>query len=396
MRILKLVLHPLLGMLLVVPSAEAQEVELGGQIRPRFEFRDTASVGNGYFTSMRARGQVTARLDKGVSIMFQVQDVRIWGEETSTLSDFSANQLDLHQGYLDVASSGAVRYAVRAGRQEINFGGERLLGAVDWSQQGRTFDALRLSADGPLGRVDLLAAVIAHDITPAHDDTEYFWGLHGQLESGIPGTLDLYGFLNDVGTLGTEQYTLGGRWWGRVGLITYRAEGSYQTGDRAGDKVSAFMLGGRLGLLLAGGDADLVLWYDYLSGDEDTADTKVKVFDTLFATNHKFYGLADLFLNIPQETAGRGLQDAAVKGGANIGGDARIAVEFHSFRLAQDQGLSTPRLGEEVDVTLSYRLGRNLRLWGGYSGVFVQDGLGEIGRLTQNVNWFYVMADASL
>ena len=39
----------------------------------------------------------------------------------------------------------------------------------------------------------------------------------------------------------------------------------------------------------------------------------MKVFDTLFTTNHKFYGLADLFLNIPLQTDGRGLQDLAVK-----------------------------------------------------------------------------------
>ncbi len=31
--------------------------------------------------------------------------------------------------------------------------------------------------------------------------------------------------------------------------------------------------------------------------------------ETLFATNHKFYGFADLFLNIPRDTAGRGLRD---------------------------------------------------------------------------------------
>jgi hypothetical protein len=396
MRILPMALQPLLGILFVVPSAEAQEVDVGGQVRPRFEFRDTSSVGNSNFTSMRARGEISARLDKGVSIMFQVQDVRIWGEETSTILDFSANQFDLHQGYLDVASSGSVTYAARIGRQEINLGGQRLVGAEDWTQQGRAFDALRLSADGSLGRVDLLAAVIANDVTPEHEDTEYFWGLHGQLERGIPGTIDVYGFLNDVGTLGTEQYTVGGRWWGRVGVLEYRAEGSYQTGDRMGDKVSAFMLGGRIGLLLLGGDADFVLWYDYLSGDDDPADNEIKVFDTLFATNHKFYGLADLFVDIPQETAGRGLQDAAIKSGVNVGDDARVAAEFHSFWLAQDQGLSTPRLGEELDVTLSYRLGRHLTVWGGYAGLFVQDALGEIGRLTDNVNWFYVMVDASL
>ena len=48
---------------------------------------------------------------------------------------------------------------------------------------------------------------------------------------------------------------------------------------------------------------------EYLSGDDDPTDGTYKVFDTLYATNHKFYGFMDYFLNIPVHTFGLGLRD---------------------------------------------------------------------------------------
>lgn len=73
------------------------------------------------------------------------------------------------------------------------------------------------------------------------------------------------------------------------------------------------MLGARLGFDVGTGGS-LTLWYDLLSGDADPNDGDTKVFDTMFATNHKFYGFADMFLNISVHTGGQGLQDLAVKG----------------------------------------------------------------------------------
>ncbi|NNM35004.1 MAG: hypothetical protein HKO53_18140, partial [Gemmatimonadetes bacterium] len=79
----------------------AQDLDLRGQIRPRLEVRDLGGGDDAVaLTNMRVRASVEAALDKGISVFIQLQDVRIWGEETSTLGDFSADQLDLHQGYV--------------------------------------------------------------------------------------------------------------------------------------------------------------------------------------------------------------------------------------------------------------------------------------------------------
>ena len=109
------------------------------------------------------------------------------------------------------------------------------------------------------------------------------------------------------------------------------------------------MLGARLGHGF-GGKGSVTLWYDYLSGDGDLGDDTIKVFDTLFATNHKFYGFADLFLNIPVHTGGRGLQDLAIKGAYRVNPEWTLKLDLHSFNMADKGSLTSGHFGEEIDV----------------------------------------------
>jgi len=399
MRTVRLLSLALVGLLPPHSPTAGQELTFGGQLRPRFEYRDPISVSGGAhqsWISMRTRGQLGARLERNVSLFIQFQDVRIWGEETSTQGDYSADNLDLHQGYIEVRSDGQTRLAARAGRQEVSFGGQRLVGAVNWSQQGRSFDALKLTAEGSALHLDVLGAVLADEITATHDTEEYFLAAYGQLLQAGPGTLDFYGLYNRGPDLAnTDQATVGARWWGTKNSIQFRLEASYQTGERQSVDVSAFMFGARVGTALARGKAAVTLWYDYLSGDDDLTDDEIKVFDTLFATNHKFYGLADYFTNIPLHTAGRGLQDFAVKGSYVAASDVTFQAEVHSFHAAQNAGLSTGHFGEEIDLTASFDYSPNLALSGGFAYVFAADGWSNIGRLTENALWSFVMVDAS-
>ncbi len=95
----------LVAVCVVVTHAAAQEVKLGGQLRPRFETRDPYSVtatGGDWFVSMRARANVAADLEENVKVFVQIQDVRVWGEEGNTLSDFSAYYfLNIPDAFLD-------------------------------------------------------------------------------------------------------------------------------------------------------------------------------------------------------------------------------------------------------------------------------------------------------
>jgi len=207
------------------------------------------------------------------------------------------------------------------------------------------------------------------------------------------GTLDVYALYTQVSVdARTAQTTFGGRWHGSADGTTYRVEASYQSGQRAGNDVSAYMFGARVGTDIAHGTATLTAWYDYVSGD-DPGDDEVQSFSTLFASNHKYYGLADLFLNIPLDTGGRGLQDLAVKLSASAGKRMKVNVDIHSFRAAVGSDLASSRFADEVDFTFNYRFSKQLSVVGGLSYVLARDGLAEIGRFTGNQRFTYLMTN---
>lgn len=368
----------------------AKELTFGGQVRPRTEFRDPVGAGYDVFTSMRVRAQLLAKLDKNVDAFIQLQDVRLWGEATNTLGDFNADNFDLHQGYVTLNKINDTAVSIRAGRQAIALGGQRLIGAVEWTQQGRVFDGVRLMMKPQWGSVDVLGIRLSDATASTSNVNAYLTGVYATTNSGI----DFFGIYNRVASVAkTNQYTLGLRWVSKFSAMPIRLEGAYQTGERGGVDVAAFMFGGRLGLPL--GNGNLTLWYDYLSGDGNPTDSKIKVFDTLFATNHKFYGFADLFLNIPVHTAGLGLQDIAVKCSFPLQNGIKLGLDVHAFFLSKQGVASGKHLGEEIDLTLSYKYSTEVSFVGGASYVIAKQPLADIGRLGEDMKFAYFMTNVA-
>ena len=391
---MRLAIYSIFLFSVVASSASYAEKEIvwGGQIRPRYEFRDPYANNYDSFTSMRVRTQMVASLESDVDLMIQLQDVRLWGEEKNTLTDYSADKFDLHQGYVHLKKLGDGDHSLKIGRQMVALGGQRLIGAVEWTQQGRVFDGLQLLLAPSWGQVNLTAIQVAEsDSTSGHfTDDAYLTGAYATLDQLPSGSLDLYALYNRDGDeeKETDQVTMGARLAGKKMGYSYRFEGSFQTGqrffqDRVQD-VSAFMFGGRIGGSLGG--LDLTLWYDYLSGDDDLDDDKTKVFDTLFATNHKFYGYADLFLNIPVHTGGLGLQDLALKAALPLSDQVSLGIHGHSFLTAQKGDLESSHLGEEVDVTLTYKYRPGFTVVAGVSQVMADDSMKSVTRYKNSID----------
>ncbi|HZD05971.1 MAG TPA: hypothetical protein VE173_13755, partial [Longimicrobiales bacterium] len=99
-------------------------------------------------------------------------------------------------------------------------------------------------------------------------------------------------------------------------------------------------------------------------------------------------------LDIPESTAQRGLADVAAKTFLDVRRDLRLAADLHHFRVTEDRGLSTARLGEELDLTGRWRYADGLSFTGGMSWVLRGDGFEELGRLDEDMVWAYVMLNA--
>jgi hypothetical protein len=101
---------------------------------------------------------------------------------------------------------------------------------------------------------------------------------------------------------------------------------------------------------------------DIVSGD-DTTTTEDESFYTLFATNHKFYGHMDYFLNLPVHTKGLGLKDFHVKiAGIKVGGFT-INGAYHLFGADK----SSDSFGNELDLTFVKPITENVKCIAGYS-----------------------------
>src|SRR5687767_7213099 len=143
---------------------------LTGQLRTRTEVRN--GLGNlvlkgsksAVFTSQRTRLIFGYKWDR-VTFGASIQDVRVWGQDASTISNADGNRLMLHEGWADltlfnkadttIKAKGIDLMSIKIGRQELIYDDVRLIGNLDWLQQGRRHDMALLKTVHKGWQVDL-------------------------------------------------------------------------------------------------------------------------------------------------------------------------------------------------------------------------------------------------
>ncbi|MDH4043146.1 MAG: alginate export family protein [Gemmatimonadota bacterium] len=364
----------LLGMLLgpPIPTLAAQElptVKFSGELRLRGEW-DGRTVGASDDAATLSRIRLGARvaLNGWLGAFAQLQDARAWGTETNTLTDASADRLDLHQGYAEIGT--VDRVLGRLGRQEIALGDERLVGAVGWANTGQAFDGARML--GRAGGVDwnvfwmnvaerdsLLATGPNPQLNQGVGDDG--WLIGGFASRKFSGATAEFTVLVVRKAVTEESYTTNFRLHGAAGAFLYEGAGAYQFGPSR----SAYFASGKVGLGV--GQGSLAAQVDYLSGDDDPTAGDVKAFNTLYATNHKFYGYMDYFLNLPGQLDQAGLMDAMLRGSLTLSSKTRVRADLHHFRLARERA-NARGLGTEIDLVGNWTMAQ-------YAGLEIGGGL---------------------
>lgn len=336
------------------------------QVRPRLEARQLGDI---YVHAVTQRSQLGGTLaNDSLSVNVVVQDVRVWGEEANTLKDFNADNLDVHVAAM--TWSPAESWTLIVGRQEITVHEHRLIGNVGWTPQARSFDGLRLQKSGPV-HLELAGVVLAEGESATYDPNATammaFARVGWSPEEG-PALVDLL-YIADI-DWGTDllRHTAGLYARGAMGPLKGRLEGYGQFTDEV-----AWMAGASGSFAP---DSDLkpsvTLWFDTLSPG----------FNTLFATNHKFYGLADVAV-FQIGGADTGLHDAALKLGAAPKG-VPVNLDAHAFLAADGSGM----LASEVDLWTGKKLTDGLTMGAGGAVVLPTEGDTQL--------WGFVQLDASL
>lgn len=411
-------------------AAQSTDWKLSAQLRPRMEFRHgyrtllPEPASGVIFFSQRARVGVLYNGDPKIKAFLQLQDVRTWGDETSTSADATADKFDLHQGYLDLLPN--AQWTLRIGRQEIQYDEDRLLGNGNWNQPGRAHDAIRLMwRNGPRS---------AHLAWAHHEKGEPTnWGhypydqnyqdlLIGRVEQtwqdGGGSILVIFDSYDIAALPDADRYRVTGlppnRWTGGLYIkqrllgLDWRGEGYYQTGkyeigpsvdvpNGSRHDIDAYMFGASVGRDL--GAVRVTGWYDHLSGDDHRYDDRFAAFNPLYGTFHRFYGWADYFISIPGDTRGLGLQDLALKLTVDAPRSSSAQIDLHYFWLARRGEFESAKLGFEGDAMVSIPLGHALSFQCGYSLVLPSATLEE---LKSNVtvddagHWLWTMLDFNI
>jgi hypothetical protein len=114
---------------------------------------------------------------------------------------------------------------------------------------------------------------------------------------------------------------------------------------------------------------------DYLSGkDMNSTSSSINYFNTLYATNHKFYGAMDyLYVSSPHHNVG--LRDSYLNATINTSQKLGWQIAYHHFesaaRVIDYSGSEvSSSLGNEVDLSFGYTVMKDVKLTGGYSQIF--------------------------
>lgn len=408
-------------------SREKREkrIEFGGEIRIRPEVREddlnNSIRGVDSHIEQRVRFNVKARLNDDLTAFIQFQDSRVWGEEV--LFSLRDQGVDLHQAYIDVNRFLTDDLSLRIGRQELSYGDERLVGAFDWNNVGRSFDAIKAVYAKKSWSADLFAARTLNFrnvrfLIPGEEDNDFFrpppyedfYGAYLKFFNDDPNRkLELYSFLlRDTFILldrfgrtdSTNIYTTGTRQELKFGGgFHYVGEVAFQTGHVGPSNHRAVALATRVSKRFNFDRSPRVAFeYDFATGDGDLLDGRSREFIPLFPDNHRHHGYIDFI-------GWRNIHDFRLSFGFNPVSRLDFDADYHRFYLHKGDGQwlsafgvplgfdrfadSTREIGQELDLTVSFPYKEHIEIVGGYS-VFVPGRFAKLTRHTNNSHFSYI------
>ncbi|CAG1065052.1 hypothetical protein BAC1_00628 [uncultured bacterium] len=384
--------------------AYAGDVTFSGQYRLRGEYMnntdadydDSTTPDESDSWTQRVRLTANVKAADDVSAKITVQDTRQWGGGLAALNTDTAggNHLDLHEAYLNVTGIFGTPVDFRAGRQELAYGDERLIGAINWSNNGQAFDALKFMYSNDAVNVDVFTSLITEDALASNDDTSLH-GIYATLKQLVPNnTLDVY-FLNLTSGLSTANnlYTVGARLKGAAAGVDYTVELPFQFGDSAaGGDISAYAFAAKAGYTLPTPMKIRVgAEFDYGSGDDNALDTDTEAFVNLFPTNHAHFGIADI--------AGinwSNLMAWNVNASVDLNEKLRLFVSYWDFTANEVAAGADDDLGSEIDLVATYKYNNNVTLEAGAARFMPGEGTVGAGAPDDADDWAYVMITGNI
>lgn len=285
-------------------------LSVSGEARVRFE----GFTGAGFRNSSdddhvltRFRLNVVLRPWSHLKLVAQGQDARVFFTRQSPIPTSYQDTFDLRIGYIELGEAGHDAIAVRAGRQELNFGEQRLLGYNSWRNTAQSFDAVRVILRHRWARLDLFASggVQVQDRFNRRVPGNNIHGAYGTLQNRKRRfTVEPYllwrlspAWRTEAGPFGRlDVWYPGAHIFGKVGAAwDLDIEVAGEAGHSGADRIRAWAAHSRAGYSrpIATVKARWIAEYNYATGDQSAHDGVQGGFTAPYPSQHDRYGLAD-------------------------------------------------------------------------------------------------------
>ncbi|MDD7887712.1 alginate export family protein [Flavivirga sp. 57AJ16] len=409
--------YVLIGLMaLIVQFAQAQ-FTLDGEFRPRAEYRngfgtliaDDADAGFGISTRARLNAGYKTEAYK---FYFSIQDVMVWGENRQILPYDQNNSFAIFQAWAEINLGSG--WSTKLGRQVLSYDDQRILGGLDWAQQGRNHDAALIKYKKGKFILDVALAFNQDYSNPtgfintgtAYNTTGFFsyktmqYAYLNKTWENFTGSLLLMnnGFQefdtnSDADGVSNLQ-TLGTHLNYKKGSFGAALNAYIQTGKRQGevDVKGAHLLGLEF-TYKAAPKVGLGAGIEIISGNDGDAG-ETGAFFPLYGTNHKFNGFMDYFY-VGNHANSIGLVDIHVSANFKLSETSSLMVKALNFSGEQDLPSGENALGTEVDIVFKKAF-KGYTLVAGYSQMFASDGMYELKGITEDAaasgqNWAWAM-----
>ncbi|HYC84964.1 MAG TPA: alginate export family protein [Chryseosolibacter sp.] len=417
------------------------------QLRTRSEFRDgqgtpSADTIPAFFTSQRTRVNVAYSAYR-LKFYTSLQDVRVWGQDASSINRFTIDANDglmLHEGWAEISlvdtGKDIKNFTVKIGRQELVYDDVRLLGNLDWLQQARRHDAIVFKFDHKGWTAHLAGAFNQNAERKANH-------IYNGVPTGYPastngigtmyksmqflyvskklhfGNVSFLAFKDDFSKFSFGQadslkknpiygksvwsrYTAGVNLFGTaLRKVSFAVSAFYQGGKfREGTELDEYLLSASA-LCSMGRKFSVGPGVDLTSGNNGSdPEKKFQRFDPLYGTPHKFWGFMDYFY-VADGFGANGLVDYYMKARYKARDNLALMADVHHFVLpsavkASDGTFLEKALGTEIDLLLNYNLTKTVSIEGGYSTMFATATLASpkvknVSNAADRQNWAYLM-----
>ncbi len=376
------------------------------------------------FIAQRFRLQAGYEKEELFKMFISVQDVRTWGN--TPLAKVSDNLLSVHEAW--GSTKLGAHTEVKLGRQVINYGNGRFLGALDWALQGRSHDIAMITYSKNATKLDVGLAYNSDNIAnldaPYSVANQYKTAQLFYLESASDKLN--YAFLvwndgreqlfrNSAGVITDTK--LHYRTTFGIPVLRYSDSNSqlsayyhHQLGkDPVGRTVNAFNANlsfqRRIDIDADAGKAvTLVGGVEILSGTDVNESENNNSFSPLYGTNHALNGYMDYFYvgGVHENSTGLNNYYAKLRYAPSnrwfMQGDLHVFASNRSYPSFTDRGGEMVELdkyfGTEIDLSVGVIINDAISLQSGYSHFLASDTFKRVrgGNQTKDIqNWAYVM-----